>query len=390
MLGADHQKAIRAGKFFHIVYRTQASGHGLYQFFRRPRQIVDHALQAIAGENRYRVGARRQAPVDCQGRPGRAFLVLAKAITYLARVAQGSPVHALGLAAANVSHGQLHRPANGVIGSVTLAQGVAPSIHANLSGDRAVDDGHGTDKARRRQSAVQAIVLVQHRLDRGQNYGHVFGPAASHDCVDGYFLHGASIQVGGHQAQHFIRRPRGTVQHRQHSRLGRRDHRQAIAPAAFVTSFDGVFLGPNLDMAGDHGSIVVANFQLRQTVLLLVQGATARLKRRQISAKIADASKTFPGRAVPAIGAINLSTVFETHQGGHDFHIQPVRGIQQGIIGNVRDAFREGRIVLAINHQAALFHKLLQYRRDHDAGRAIPLDDNYQSVLLHFMHPVCA
>ena len=134
----------------------------------------------------------------------------------------------------------------------------------------------------------------------------------------------------------------------------------------------------------------MANFQLRQTVLLLVQGATARLKRRQISAKIADASKTFPGRAVPAIGAINLSTVFETHQGGHDFHIQPVRGIQQGIIGNVRDAFREGRIVLAINHQAALFHKLLQYRRDHDAGRAIPLDDNYQSVLLHFMHPVCA
>src|SRR3546814_4430375 len=96
----------------------------------------------LAGEQGHGGGAGREAALHRQRFPHWIAFVLGEAEGVLARRAEGGAVDAARNAAADVTDDELQRAADGRVGAVALAEGIAARIHADGPRYGAVDDRH--------------------------------------------------------------------------------------------------------------------------------------------------------------------------------------------------------------------------------------------------------
>ena len=268
--------------------------------------------------------------------------------------------------------------ADGGVGAVALAEGVAAGVHADFAADGAVHHHDGADEHGGGEHAVHGEGLVEHRLDGGQHDGEVFRLAASHHRVDGDFFHGGGHEVGRDQADHFLGVARGAGEHAQDAFLGGGDEGEAVGPAAVEHRFHLVLAGADGDAAGDDAGFVMADFQAFENAGFEVFGAAAGAHGGEGFSQIGLAGQALPFRAVPAIGSVDFLAALKADQGGDNFDAQAVGGVELAVIDAGGDGLGKVGVVLGVDGQAG---DLREDRGGEDAGWAVAFDDGDEAVL---------
>ena len=136
--------------------------------------------------------------------------------------------------------------------SVALAEHVAAGVHADLPGDRPVDDDDGADIHRGGEYAVHVEVVGADRLDCGDDDRQVVGLAAGHHGVDRDLLDGHVGEVRWHDGHDLVGGASGALEHPKDAGFGGGNDRQAVGPVPVVEGLPLVFEGGDLDPPAAH------------------------------------------------------------------------------------------------------------------------------------------
>ncbi len=237
VFGANHEQGIEGEHQLGAVQGTHAGGEQVGQLRCGAGLLVHDAPRPLAGENRHGVRGGFEATADGQRCERRRLLELGEAEADLARVAVGGAVHLAGTATADVADHELHGPADGEVGTVSLAERVDATVHADGPRARPVAHDDRADRHRGGEDTVDVELVGAHRLDSGDHPGQVLGTAAGHHGIDGDLLHRHLHQVRGHHGDDLVGCSGGALQDAQHPLLGGWYHGQTIGEAAVEEGF---------------------------------------------------------------------------------------------------------------------------------------------------------
>ena len=200
---------------------------------------------------------------------------------------------------------------------------------------------------------MQGEPRVQSGLQGCQHDRHVFGTAPGHDGVDGDLLDRAGRQLGGDLADDLVRVAARAAQHAQDALGRRRDHREAIAPAAVIARLDGIGAGSDLDRAGADSGSAEAHPQGLHDPRLHRAGATAGPVERQSRAQRGDGRERAPVFTTPADRAAGFRTAQQPDQRRYRLDAE-VEGALQGAVvhgGGGEAGAQESAVVLPTDGQ---------------------------------------
>ena len=184
------------------------------------------------------------------GRPRARLLVLGDAIGVFAGMAQRALVEVARPAAADIQQYQPQRPADCRVGAVARAEGVAVAVHADRTGNRAVDDQQGCGHVGRRLDPVQIERLGRQRQHRRAHHRRIFGLAPGHDHIDRQHLARQVAVARRHLAFDKIRFATECRDKLVDPLAGRRHDRQPVGPALCEIPFDEIGPGRHWRYAG--------------------------------------------------------------------------------------------------------------------------------------------
>jgi len=122
---------------------------------------------------------------------------------------------------------------DGGVGLDAVTQRALLEVEAELLDEGTVQDDQGLG-ARGIAAVLDAVARVGHRLDQRDQDGHVLGPTASHDPVDGHVPHGGPALVGQEDTQLGLARPVRPAQELGDTLGSGRHDGQAVAPVVLV------------------------------------------------------------------------------------------------------------------------------------------------------------
>ncbi len=103
----------------------------------------------------------------------------------------------------------------------------------------------------RRLPSIKVVLLFHRRLHGSQNHGKIFGQATGHNAIDGKQFNGGKRAARGQFTYDVARGIVGEAQHLGDEVFGRRDHGQAVGPAALIKKVvDLAHRVGNLDLFG--------------------------------------------------------------------------------------------------------------------------------------------
>lgn len=291
----------------------------------------------------------------------------------------GRPIDLARATTAHVADDELHRPADGGVRPIALAEHVHAMVHPDRPGSRTVGHDHRAHRHGGGEDPVDVERVGADRLDRGDHPREVLGTAPGHHRVDGDLLDRDLDQIGRHDGDDLVGGSGGALEHAQHPGLAGWDHGQAVGPAAVEQGLHLVLEPGQFHPPRPEPRPREPSEELIGEVGVDALGTTARPEIGQVRTEIGETRQLLPRPPGPPDGAVDLLSAGHLQERRYRLdavvpaHRQlPV--VDRGVAGGER------RVVLAHDGQGAGFGQLGEHRHHEGAGGTIALHDDDESV----------